>query len=630
MKLKLRDYQAEAHGAVIDAIEWGYSSLLVTAATGTGKTVLFSELIRHFLKEFNWKVLVLAPRRELIQQAYLKIRDMCDLKEEYNEIDKEMGTLRIEGSPKVVVGCINTCYKRERLSGFNPHVIICDEAHFCMSDMWKELFSRFPEAVKIGLTATAMRGDRLPVFHENTDGSKTRLNVKGKPDRDTTPEECGFVRHVYDYPLEDAINDGWLIEPRVFVVESGLDISAVKSVKGTSTDGDFSQKELNAVLTKDQKVIVDRINKAIGRWKQVASDRPTVVFCPSVEYGHWAAKLWQDAGYTAAAIDCETETVEREMHLKRVHNREVQITCNYGIYTHGTDVPEWSCCVMLRPTESQGLVCQCIGRVTRPDDSIARILGTLTTAEERLQLIAASPKPDSIVIDVLDIVGKHSLATVPTMLGLPAALDLQGHKLTEAAALVKEFEAAKKMTTFDCPATYEELEASLREIRILSGSGAKSRGKWLVSKDGTYTHGHTPPGYVAKLEKEEGDGEVWRCLLVSSDTGEVVYQKAVRRKTGSLSAYFDSAASVVEQKVQEHQKANPKSTGMYQKVKNAQIAAERVGKRDPRLFYLLQANFTPQQIDTLYEKQVQAIVKKQRDLYWEKKNGKAGTQGVSA
>lgn len=619
MKFTLRDYQEEGCGAIIDAVEtWGYDSVIATAATGSGKTVLFASLIHTFL-ESRYKILVMAPHRDLINQAYLKIRDMCDLKEEYNEIDKEMGTLRFNPAARVVVGCINTCYKETRLLGWKPDIIICDEAHFCISAMWTALFNRFPEAIKIGLTATAGRGDRQPVFHEGLDGTKTRVEEKGsKEGRETTPEECAFIRHVYDYPLADAINDGWLIEPRVYVAKSKLNLSRVKSTKNSQGDTDFNLKELNAELTKDQKTIVDRINTGITKWKQIASDRPTIVFCPSVEYAHWAANLWIQAGYKAAAYDCETDTSVRDCMVQDIKDKKVQVVTNFGLFTHGTDVPEWSCEVILRPTESSSLLSQIIGRITRPDESIAHILGTLPTREERHALIAASPKPDSIVIDVVDIVGKHKLATVPTILGLPAQIDLQGHKLTEAAALVREFDAAKKRVNFECPATYEELEATLHRIRLLDG-GARSRDAWIVSPDGSYTNGHTPPGYVGKLEK---DGEKWKLSVVDCESGEIVYQKQAERRQGKIEDYFDSADAAVQKKVEEHRKAKPpKSTGMYQKVLNAQRAAEATGKRDPRLFYLERAGFDKAGIDTLHEKQVRAIVQKEREKYWEKKNG---------
>lgn len=602
-KYKRRPYQSGMRAATHDALMEGYRSLLLTAATGTGKTVVISDLTNDFLA-MDWNVLLLAPRRELINQAYIKIRDACNLKEEWHEIEKEMGDVRFDTRAKVVVGSIQTCYKETRLQGWTPDVIICDEAHFCMSDSWTQLFNRFPDAIKIGLTATAMRGDRKPVFYENIDGSIIQLEEKkGGKARDARPDECGFHKHVYDYPLEDAVGDGWLVEPRGYSVHSGVDISGVSSRVNSSGDRDFSQVELNKALSEDQRVVVDRINKAIGRWKEVASDRPTIVFCPSVEYSHWAADLWRQAGYTAAAIDAKTEDSIRDRHLEEIHLGNVQVTCNYGIYTHGTDVDKWSCIVLLRPTESQGLLSQMLGRVTRPLNPIGHELNSLELPTERRSLIASSNKPDSIVIDVVDIVGKHKLATLPTTLGLPPNLDLQGRKLTEAAKLVKEFERnqEKKIVTFDCPATYEELEAKLREIEILTRSGAKTRAKWQVREDGNYSYGKAAPGYSATLSKE---GSQWR-LQVRYGKEELLNK--IGRSDYDVKDYFDKAAERAADAIDQHRKAHPKGRGTIEWLMTWKNGSGKWALRDLR-----EANFTDEQIDALKKQAVWPILQEIR------------------
>lgn len=599
-QFKRRPYQEDMRAAMHDALIEGYTSLLATAATGTGKTVCFSDWTNDFVG-FGWRTLILAPRRELINQAYIKIRDACNLDEGAHEIEKEMGTVHFDSRAKVVVGCINTCHKPTRLKDWTPDVIICDEAHFCMSAMWKELFERFPDAIKIGLTATAMRGDRQPVYQENIDGSIFQMEVRSE-NRDARPEECAFTKHIYDYPLEDAVNDGWLVEPRGFSVSSGVDISTVASRVNSTGDRDFSQSELNKALSSDQKVVVDRINKAIGRWIEVASDRPTIVFCPSVEYSHWAADLWRQAGYTAAAIDAKTEESIRDRHLEEIHLGNVQVTCNYGIYTHGTDVDKWSCIVLLRPTESQGLLSQMLGRVTRPLNSVGHRLNDIQDADERRMEIAASGKPDSIVIDVVDIVGKHKLATLPATLGLPAGLDFQGRKYSEVAKAVKEFDEAKKQVLYDCPATYEELEARLKEIDILTKSGARHRDKWMVREDGNYSFGHSAPGYSATLSKEGSD---WRLQV---KYGPSVLTDKIGKPGMDVKAYFDKAAERAQDTIAAHKKAHPKGQGTIAWIMSWKNGSGKWAMRDLR-----GANFSDEAIDALKKTAVFPILQGIRD-----------------
>lgn len=600
IQFKRRPYQSAMREAMHDALVEGYTSLLATAATGTGKTVCFSDWTNDFVK-FDWRVLILAPRRELINQAYIKIRDACCLDESAHEIEKEMGTVRFDTRAKVVVGSIQTCCKDTRLQGWAPDVIIVDEAHFVMADSYRRLFERFPEAIKIGLTATAMRGDRQPVYHENIDGSIVQMEEKSG-DRDARPDECGFIKHIYDYPLEDAVNDGWLVEPRRFIVRSGVDISGVASRVNSTGDKDFSQKDLNAALAPDQKVVADRINKAIGRWKEVASDRPTIVFCPSVEYSHWAADLWRQAGYTAAAIDAKTEESVRDRHLEEIHLGNVQVTCNYGIYTHGTDVDKWSCIVLLRPTESQGLLSQMLGRVTRPLNSIGHQLNEIEDSNERRLLIGGSGKPDSIVIDVLDIVGNHKLATLSSALGLPAGLDFQGRKYSEVAALVKEFDSVKKQVLYDCPATYEELAARLEEVSILNKSGAKYRDKWMVREDGNYSFGHAAPGYSAVLLRE---GDEWRLQV---KYGFVSLTDKLGKAGMDAKAYFDKAAERARDTIAAHKKAHPKGQGTIAWIQGWKNDSGKYAIRDLR-----GANFSDAQIDAMKHHAVFPILQSIRD-----------------
>lgn len=614
MTFALRNYQQEGHDAVITALAGGQRSILLTAATGSGKTVLFSALIRTFLPR-RQRVLVLAPRRDLISQAYLKIRNTCDLREEYSEIDKEMGVLHFDPSALVVVGCINTCYKEPRLQGWIPDVIICDEAHFCLSDMWTALFARFPVAIRIGVTATAMRGDDKPVFYEHIDGSKQILG-EGKKSREALPAECAFQKHVYDYPIEDAIGDGWLVEPRVFVVRTKTDLSGVKRARNSAGDMEFNQRSLNEALERSDKTITSRINLAISVWKREASDRPTVVFCPSVKYAHWAAKLWQQAGFRAVAMDCETDNAQRDTLRQDIIDGKIQVACNFGLWTHGTDIPEWSCEVILRPTQSQALVNQMVGRVTRPEDRIAHALGYLPTAEERLALIAGSGKPDSIIIDVVDICGKHKLATVPTMLKLPPGLDLQGHKLTEAAKLVKEFDSVRAQVLHDCPATYEELLASIERVSILNKSGARHRDRWMVTEDGSFRHGRVPPGYQATLTQE---GEQWRLQVTHGK--KTLFEKAAKPDR-EVKEYFDMAHVIVDHAITEHKEAHS-GRGTLDWIRGFKDGGRGT------LYHLHGAKFTDEQIDRLTKTQVQAIVQPLRDAYFARKNQRFGTSRIA-
>lgn len=458
-------------------------------------------------------------------------------------------------------------------------------------------------------TATAMRGDRKPVFAENMDGSMFMVQdaITRKP-KECMVEEAAFHKHIYNYELKQAVPDGWLVEPHGYKVTTKVDISQVKSTVNTEGDFDFSQAGLNAVLEADQQVIVDRINAAISKWKEVASDRPTLVFCSSVEYAKWAAKLWADASYTSQAIDANTNSLVRDEHIEEIHKGNVQVTTNFGIYTHGTDVDKWSCIVMLRPTKSPGLYMQMLGRGTRPLDAVGYELGRLPGSAERLEAISNSLKGDTIIIDVVDICGKHEICTLPTALGLPASLDLQGKGLMQAAPVVAEYEKNKEQVMEEgCPATYQELEATLSRIELLNTSGAH-RGNWLISENGSYYYGKAPPGYLARLSRMQGEGiERWNLQVVACGTGEVLVDNTAPRRTGDIRDYFNSAAARAERAIHDYMDKLPK-VPTWDKL-----------SQQEKYYMTSRCKLTKREVNQLSLDQCRDKIKVQRRKYWAQK-----------
>jgi len=75
MKRTLRPYQQEAVDAVLSNLKGGVKKQLMVMATGSGKTIVFSDIIDHLIKSTNKKALVLAHKKELLTQAQEKIQD---------------------------------------------------------------------------------------------------------------------------------------------------------------------------------------------------------------------------------------------------------------------------------------------------------------------------------------------------------------------------------------------------------------------------------------------------------------------------------------------------------------------------------------------------------------------------
>src|SRR5690606_4703003 len=110
---------------------------------------------------------------------------------------------------------------------------------------------------------------------------------------------------------------------------------------------------------------------------------------------------------------------------------EIQYLVNCQALTEGFDAPATSCVAMARPTGSRALMAQCIGRGTRV---LPGVIDGIDTAEGRRAAIAASPKPDLLVLDFWGNSGKHKLVGVADALGgreAPEIVDLARRRVRE-------------------------------------------------------------------------------------------------------------------------------------------------------------------------------------------------------
>ena len=153
----LRPYQHDAVTKVEDAWHRGRRAPLLAAPTGSGKTVIACELIRRAVDR-GWRVLFLAPRRELIEQAVDKL-EACGI--DTNVV--MAGDSRRSSFARVTVASIDTLHARRMPSGeyciLDPDLIVVDEAHLFVTPLRAGIIGHWPNAKIVGLTATPARKD---------------------------------------------------------------------------------------------------------------------------------------------------------------------------------------------------------------------------------------------------------------------------------------------------------------------------------------------------------------------------------------------------------------------------------------------------------------------------------------
>ncbi len=212
----LRPYQIKALKNIQNAVSNGGSRFLLEMATGTGKTVTACAIMKMFLRTSNVKrVLFLVDRIELETQAWRQFNEI--LKNDYSTSIWKENTVEWKKSEIVVstIQTLKTKNKYKRL--FSPDdfdLVISDEAHRSIGGQSRKVFEYFI-GYKLGLTATPK--DYLKSVDISALGVKDPRELERRMLLDTyTTFGCESGIPTYRYTLIDGVQDGYLVNPKVF------------------------------------------------------------------------------------------------------------------------------------------------------------------------------------------------------------------------------------------------------------------------------------------------------------------------------------------------------------------------------------------------------------------------------
>ncbi|MGX6962453.1 DEAD/DEAH box helicase [Vagococcus xieshaowenii] len=322
--MQLRPYQEEARKSIHAEWEEGRKKTLLVLPTGCGKTIVFSKVIEDRVK-MGERVLVLAHRGELLDQASEKLEKATGLKTATEKADKTS----IGSFFRVVVGSVQTLMREKRLSQFPTDffdTIVVDEAHHCISDGYQRVLNHFEKSNILGVTATPDRGDmrNLGTYFDSL---------------------------AYEYTLPKAIKAGYLSPIKALTIPLKLDLSAVKQ-----QSGDFSTRDLGNALDPYLHQIADEM-------LEHCANRKTVVFLPLVKTSQKFKDILNQKGFKAAEVNGESK--DRQKVLEDFDKDKYNVLCNSMLLTEGWDCPRVDCVIVLRPTKVRALYSQMVGRGTR-------------------------------------------------------------------------------------------------------------------------------------------------------------------------------------------------------------------------------------------------------------------------
>ncbi|MHB8057842.1 MAG: EcoAI/FtnUII family type I restriction enzme subunit R [Desulfuromonadaceae bacterium] len=371
----IRYYQEIAVNCVLEAITNGQQRILLTLATGTGKTsIAFQVAWKLFQSRWNLsdreqegeptrrpRILFLADRNNLATQAYNDFTSFAAFSDDAliriapDEIRKKgkvpkNGSLFFTIFQTFLCGPGDTPYFGEYPPDFFDFIII-DECHRGGANdesSWRAIMTYFAPAVQLGLTATPKRTDNVDTY-----------TYFGEP--------------VYKYSLKEGINDGFLTPFKVKQISTTLD-EYIYTADDSVMEGEvqfgklYKEADFNKII-EIKKREEYRVRLFMG---QINQQEKTLVFCATQDHALAVRDLINQMKDSSNPCYCQRVTandgVLGEQHLKDFQDNEKTVptilTTSQKLST-GVDARNVRNIVLLRPVNSMIEFKQIIGRGTR-------------------------------------------------------------------------------------------------------------------------------------------------------------------------------------------------------------------------------------------------------------------------
>lgn len=354
-----RDYQTSIHSAI--QAGWDEAARqLVVEPTGAGKTIQFALQVQSWIERGN-KVLILAHRDELLEQAIAKIERVTGVR-----ADKEKADSFASLDSQIVVGSIQTLVKQKRLKRWpKDHfdLVIVDETHRILAKSYQIVLNHFDERAQVlGVTATPNRSDKRNLGQY-------------------------FQKVAAELKLVEMIQAGWLVPITFKRLPVAIDLGAVKTSRKEYGTDISSRSAADAIAP-----YLDKIAESV---REHAGFRRCLGFAPLVETSRKAADACRAVGMVAEYV--HGDDPDRAWKLKKFQLGGYDILWNADLLTEGYDDPGISCIVNASPTQSVSKYWQMNGRGTRCTAAV----DNFKTADERRAAIAASDKPNLLILDFL-------------------------------------------------------------------------------------------------------------------------------------------------------------------------------------------------------------------------------------
>jgi superfamily II DNA or RNA helicase len=284
--------------------------------TGAGKTLTAAHIVAGARDKGN-RVVFVVPAVELIDQTVEAFRTEGLYSVGVIQADHHL----TDAKQPIQVASVQTLSRR---SLPDTDVVIVDEAHRAFRVIF-EWMKRKPGLLFIGLSAT--------------------------------PWTRGLGKHYDDLIIaattDELIDAGYLSPFRVFA-PSHPDLSKVRTVAGDYHEDDLAEAMSNGAIMAD----------IVSTWLKLGESRQTLCFGVNRAHAKGLQRQFEAAGVCTGYVDAFTDKIERTEIRKSFERGDIKIVCNVGVLTTGVD---WDvrCLILARPTKSEMLYTQIIGRALR-------------------------------------------------------------------------------------------------------------------------------------------------------------------------------------------------------------------------------------------------------------------------
>jgi len=328
-KKELYAYQQGDINAIFERLDNAPKNhhLLYQLPTGGGKTVIFSEIVRRYLADYDKKVVVLTHRIELCKQTSKMLKSFNVKNKIINSVIKELPDQEEYSCFVAMVETLKNRLNDEKLQIENVGLVIIDEAHY---NSFRKLLTSFKNSFILGVTATPLSSNIKLPMNENYD------------------------ELIVGDPINKLIDNGFLAKAVTYSYDVGL-----TSLK-VGINGDYTVKSSDDLYTNmamQEKLLHAYTEKSLGK--------KTLIFNNGINTSLYVYETFREAGYAIRHLDNTTTTEDRKDILSWFKHTPDAILTSVGILTTGFDEPTVETIILNRATKSLTLYFQMIGRGSR-------------------------------------------------------------------------------------------------------------------------------------------------------------------------------------------------------------------------------------------------------------------------